>query len=118
MRTKGYKYWNKDKEIQDFPARVTITLQKDVNVPTDMYNEYIEEHDGNETFVIETSQVDWTQEYRTNCITILDMLHEFQNLIKKELQDSNTTLPRERYLYKLLDASAGWVEKNIDVDEL
>ena len=64
--------------MREFPARISVTLEKDVSIPTDMYSEYNEEYDGRETLVIETSQVDWEQEYRSNCVTIFDLLSELR----------------------------------------
>ena len=113
-----YNPWGASKELREFPARVSVTIEKDVSIPTDMYNEYNEDYDGRETLVIETNQVDWEREYQSNCITILDMLNELQQYVNNELRNTPTTVTRESYLYRLLDAASGWVEQNIEINEL
>ena len=106
------------KEVREFPARVTVTMVNDVHIPTDMYEEYEQEYDETTTKVIDTTQIDWEQEYKHNCITLSDLLHELKIYINNEFKCGNVNLARERYLNRLLESCQGWVEQETIVDEL
>lgn len=111
-------YWNNDKEIREFPARVTVTMSNDMPIPTDMYEEYKEEYDDFVSNVISTSNVDWENEYKCYCLTLQDLLHELKQYVNEELKTKNVKVDRERYLNRLMKACDGWVEESIRVCEL
>ena len=111
-------YWNNDKEIREFPARVSVTMVNDMPVPTDMYEEYTEEYDDVITKIISTNNVDWENEYKCYCLSILDLLHELKKYAENELKNANTSMERERYLNRLITSRNGWVEESISVSEL
>lgn len=113
-----YESWSSSKELREFPSRVSVTLEKNVNIPTDKYNEYNEEYDGRQTLVIETNQVDWENEYQVNCITIPDMLYELRQYINNELRNANPQPSRKTFLYRLLEECSGWVVQDTNVNEL
>lgn len=110
--------WDTGKETREFPARVVVTISKDVSIPTDTYDEYEQEYDDVSTRIVDTRCVDWEQEYKHNCLTIDDLLHELGTYIKNEFKSGNVSPSRERYLNRLLDACDGWVEQQTIVNEL
>ena len=106
------------KEMREFPAKVTVVMASNVHIPTDTYDEYEQEYDEMTTRVVDTRFVEWEEEYKHNCITIEDLLHELKTYINEELRTRNITSSRERYLNRLMESCQGWVEQETIINEL
>lgn len=105
------------KEFQEFPVRVTTTLEKQFELPIDSYSEIIDDSAEVPTAIIDTKNVNWEQEYKANCLSIFDLLSELRQYVFNELKH-DISEERVNYLNRLLDASLGWKESNIIVDEI
>ena len=102
-----------------FPCHVSVTLERNVNVPTTQYLEsYERDEDGECVQDIDTENVDFESEYKENCFTIPDMLQELKGYVEHDLSVSGKHTSKGKYLSRLLEACQGWMEYETCVEEL
>lgn len=88
-------------EERSFNVHVTTVVELDTLVHTDDYVPECVDEDG--TTRIDTSDTDWKQAYKDDCITLEDLLHELKAYVVKELPSvDNEHTRRGRYLKRIL----------------
>lgn len=108
-----------NKKPKDFPCHVSVTLERNVHVPTSLYNELYEKNEDGECIQeLCTEEVNWESEYKENCFTIPDMLLELKGYVEHDLSVSGTNTSKGKYLSRLLEACQGWAEYETCVEEL
>ena len=113
--------WNEPtpQKQKDFSCVVLHELKKVMKVPTDQYHEYKEKgEDGEYIHEIDTGDVDWNDEYKQNCYTINDLLHELEGYIQDDLKRYRGFKRKEKQLNEMLEACKGWETENIYVEQV
>ena len=111
--------WNEPAPPKErkFKCHVAVTLERDVDVPTQGYNESIEEDEDGKYLSIDTDDVDWREEYDNNCITITEMLNELKAYVEQDLAMTGKNTGKGIYLQKVLEACQGWEVTETYVEE-
>lgn len=112
--------WNEPAPNKErkFKCNVSVILERVVAVPTQAYNEYMEEDEDGKRMEIDTEGVDWNEEYTNNCITIPEMLAELKAYVEQDLAMTGKNTGKGRYLQQLLEACQNWKKTEICVEEL
>ena len=107
-------YNQSDNDVKEFECRAKITLEADVLVETDQYQQYMDYEDGSTWY--EFDGVDWEKEYNKNSITLQQMLNELKKYVEQDLAMTGKNTQKGMDLQRLLDACQGWsvVETEIE----
>lgn len=108
-------YNQSDNDPKEFECKATITLEADVLVETDQYQQYVDCEDGSTYY--EFDGVDWEDEYSKSCISIPEMLNELKNYVESDLALAGKNTGRGRYLQRLLDACQGWKVVETEIEQ-
>lgn len=105
-----YNQWEPDE--REFDVSVSVTIAKKTRLTTNDYSVEYDEEDGRLYYI--TDDTDWQKSYEDSEPSVLEMLEELKDYIKKEL-DENKDIDhiRKRKLQYMLDAAEGW-----DIDEI
>lgn len=111
--------WNEPSPPNErkFNCLVSVTLERIVAVPTQAYNEYMEEDEDGKRMEIDTEGVDWNEEYTNNCITIPEMLDELKAYVEQDLAMTGKNTGKGRYLQQLLGSCQSWTVYETYVEE-
>lgn len=90
-------------KYRDFECRATITIEADISVLSNKYQNG-------------TEGIDWQEEYENYCITIPKMLDELKRYVEQDLAMTGKNTSKGIYLQDLLKACQGWkvVENEIE----
>ena len=113
--------WNETSNLpRKFDVWVTQTLVKHDVIQTKCYVERYQgkDEDGLPDIEIDTSNVDWKAEWKSECYDIPFLLRELEAYVKEELKEtSKADAPRRRGLERMLKACKGWVVEETEVEE-
>lgn len=112
--------WNEPSPPKErkFDCHVIVTMEKDVRVPTQNYNEFVDEDEMGKRLECDTSETDWEHEYNANCITLTEMLNELKQYVESDLAMTGKNTGKGRYLQELLEACQGWQNVETTIEEL
>lgn len=107
-------YNQSDNEVREFECHATVTLEADIVVETDQYQQYVDD-EGGDTYY-EFDGVVWGEEYNKNSITLPQMLNELKKYVEQDLAMTGKNTKKGQELQRLLDACQGWsvVETEIE----
>lgn len=92
-------------KYRDFECRATITIEADISVLSNKYQNG-------------TEGIDWEEEYKDNCFTIPDMLNELKAYVKQDLAMTGKNTRKGRHLQDLLKACQGWQVVETEIEKL
>ena len=108
--------WNeKENKVKEFMCEATVILTKRLNVAT---QNYIEEEPEYPDFMgaIDTTDVDWEEEYANQHFEFTEMLTRMRSLLRK-WQPSDLSFNEIRELEELLDDANNWELYEIQVQQ-
>lgn len=89
----------------DFECHATITIEADISVPTNKYQNG-------------TAGIDWEEEYKDNCFTIPEMLDELKIYVEQDLAMTGKNTSKGRHLQSMLKACQGWKVVETEIEKL
>lgn len=109
--------WNeKEPPVREFDVVVSQSLSKQLKIDAPyVYTKEMDDMGGFEE--IDTSNVNWIEEYSNNgCLTPLELIGEFKKILSNLLNTDITGRTRMQYK-SLLKECDGWVEDECIVEE-
>lgn len=111
--------WNdmERKKPMEFRKHVQYTVEKDVVLTTDAYEQSVDEDEDGIVMDVDTTEIEWEDEYEANCITPIDMFEELSRYVKQDIAMTGSNSGKGAYLKRLLDACEGWKRCNVWVSD-
>lgn len=100
---------------EDFEVTVSQTLSKTVTITTDKY--IPEFDDETRKKYMDTSEIDWKNEYKEQHFSIQELLSELKDYVLADFNNTVKGSGKYRHLQKLLEACDGWTEDEFEVIE-
>lgn len=112
--------WNEPiQQERAFTCEVTETYTRTVCIKTDKYTKYVEkDEDGTGLCEIDTSDVDWEQEYKDSCYTIQDLLKELNIYLKQELENTKEDSLKTKRIKNMLSNCEAWEQSELYVEQI
>ena len=106
--------------MSEFQCQVDFLVSKEVTIETEhatpIYNG--KDEDGYDDYYLDTSDVNWKDEYENQHMNISQLLDELKSYIKYDLAMTGTNTKKGKHLQWLLKECQGWVQVNSNIEEL